>query len=176
VKYSPHSGNPFSNTCAKRPARWLQRYSLRRLFPRLFQSLFLSLLLCLYWPAASAASESRIQLAMHPPPHLDHMTVNQARSIFSMRLRAWPDGSPITVFVMEDSNPSHKLFVRSILALLPHQLRRQWDRLVYTGIGQAPIEVKDEREMIQRLISTPGSIGYIRTGKDNETLRILPLR
>ncbi|BFM18231.1 hypothetical protein R50073_44140 [Maricurvus nonylphenolicus] len=156
MKYSPYSSNLLSNARTKRLLFWL--------------------LLCLYWLAAPAVAENAIHLAMHPPPHLDKMTVNQARSIFSMRLRAWPDGSPITVFVMEDSNPNHKLFVRSILALLPHQLRRQWDRLVYTGIGQAPIEVKDEHEMIQRLVSTPGSIGYIRTGKDNETLRILPLR
>lgn len=122
------------------------------------------------------AAEASIQLVINPPPHLEKMTVNQARSIFSMRSRAWPDGTPITVFVLEDSDPDHKLFVRSVLSLLPHQLRRQWDRLVYTGIGQAPIEVKDESEMLQKLLNTPGSIGYIKTGQNNEKLLTLSLR
>lgn len=132
-------------------------------------------LMCTLTPGLSFATPTQ-QLAIHPPPHLDAISLNQARSIFSMRVRVWPDGSPITVFVLNDQASEHDQFVRSILSLLPHQLRRQWDRLVYTGIGQAPIEVGTPQDMIKNLLNTPGSIGYINSGQAHEKLRIVPLR
>lgn len=93
-----------------------------------------------------------------------------------MRTKIWPDGSPITVFVLPNNNPEHNQFVRSLLTLLPHQLKRNWDRLVYTGIGQAPTVVADPTEMLEQLKATPGSIGYIKTGSEDETLHLITLQ
>lgn len=126
--------------------------------------------------AAVPLRAAELTLALHPPPEISSLTINQARSIFSMRTRMWPDGTPITVFVLPDDNPSHKDFVRGLLTLLPHQLKRNWDRLVYTGIGQAPIEVADEQEMLEQLRNTPGGIGYIETGTQDESLRLVTLQ
>lgn len=117
---------------------------------------------------ACASHSQEMQLALNPPPHLETLGLNQARAIFSMRVRSWADGSAITVFVLPDSNKDHQLFVRKILTLLPHQLRRNWDRMVYTGIGQAPIEVNSEQEMLMKLQATPGSIGYLSDQIDNK--------
>lgn len=93
-----------------------------------------------------------------------------------MRTRIWPDGSPITVFVLPSNNAEHNQFVRSLLKLLPHQLKRNWDRLVYTGIGQAPTEVANQTEMLKQLKFTPGSIGYINKGSEDETIHLITLR
>ena len=100
-------------------------------------------------------------IVVHPDTTMDSLPRNVARGIFSMRLREWEDGTPITVFVLADKNPSHRSFVQKVLKMFPHQLRRNWDRYRYTGTGQAPIQVRDEQEMIERILATPGSIGYI---------------
>jgi hypothetical protein len=41
-------------------------------------------------------------------------------------------------------------------------LRRAWDRMVFTGTGFAPTIVRSEKEMIERVRSTPGAIGFVR--------------
>lgn len=125
---------------------------------------------------AAQAETTQLSLVLHSPPKIEELSVNEARAIFSMRMRIWPDGSPITVFVLPHDAPKHNHFVRSILKLLPHQLKRNWDRLVYTGIGQAPLEVANEQQMIQQLKATPGSIGYINSGSRDETLHLIKLR
>ncbi|WP_206019596.1 substrate-binding domain-containing protein [Pseudomaricurvus alkylphenolicus] len=125
---------------------------------RRYLSRCLILWLCLAGPSMADA-----RLTLNPPPHVESLSLNEVRAIFSMRVRAWPDGSPITVFVLPDDDPQHQTFVRQVLTLLPHQLRRNWNRLVYTGIGQAPVEVASETEMRRRLAATPGSIGYLNT-------------
>lgn len=151
---------------------------MRSLYPTFFVRVIYCLwLIAMSWScSAQSSSSTAVTVALHPPPHIQTLSINEARAIFSMRLRAWPDGSPITVFVLPDNNPEHNQFVRSLLTLLPHQLKRNWDRLVYTGIGQAPTEVANETEMLEQLKATPGSIGYIKTGNEDETLHLIELR
>jgi len=82
-------------------------------------------------------------------------------SVFSMRLTRWQDGTPIRVFVYRDRDPAHFQFVKQRLKIFPYQLRNTWDRAIYTGSGEAPRQVKTPAEMLERIISTQGAIGYI---------------
>lgn len=107
---------------------------------------------------------------------LEFISRNTARAIFSMRLEQWPDGSPITVYVLADNSKSHRSFTRDKLSMFPHQLRRSWDRYVYSGIGSAPIEVGDEQEMLSRVASTPGAIGYLNEELSNDDIRSLAIQ
>lgn len=84
------------------------------------------------------------------------------RSVFTMRLRQWPDGSAVRVFVLPDSDPLSDQFYRERLGMYSYVLRRAWDRMVFTGTGFAPTMVQSEKEMIERVRSTPGAIGYVR--------------
>lgn len=110
---------------------------------------------------AWAATDAAYVLAISPPPAITTMSFNEARAIFSMRVRTWPDGTPISVFVLPDDNYAHRKFIRSQLKLLPHQLKRNWDRMVYTGIGKAPTTLSNETEMLKKLQEVPGSVGYL---------------
>jgi ABC-type phosphate transport system substrate-binding protein len=101
------------------------------------------------------------------------LTRNTLRAVFSMRVHRWPDGIPVRVFVLPDGNPAHKGFTREVLSLFPHQLRRSWDRYVYAGIGTAPIEVISEEDMIHKVATIPGGIGYISKEVSNENIRSL---
>ena len=62
---------------------------------------------------------------------------------------------------MDPTGESHRKFCLSVLNIFPYQLQRVWDVLVFSGTGQSPTVVKTEQEMITRVKSTPGAIGYI---------------
>jgi len=98
---------------------------------------------------------------------------NILRAIFGMRVRKWPNGQPITVFVLPDQNRLHARFSKSILNIFPYQLRRAWDRQVFSGTGQSPKEVSSVQEMQQMLAKTPGGIGYLAT-EDLDKARASP--
>ncbi len=85
------------------------------------------------------------------------ITRNTLSAIFGMRLRAWTDGTPIRVYVLPDDNAVHVAFSKEILGVFPHQLRTAWDRLVFSGTGQAPREVADEEEMRTRIAGIDGT-------------------
>lgn len=103
------------------------------------------------------------------------------RAIFSMRMRQWQDGRPVKVFVLPDQNSVHVSFAKSRLNTFPHQLRRSWDLLVYSGSGQAPTVVESPTEMLKKVSSTAGAIGYLpedylNEGDKNGQVRILEIR
>lgn len=116
-------------------------------------------------------------MVAHPSISQHHTSRNFARTIFGMRAQQWPDGSSIRVFVLPDNHQLHAAFSKEVLNLFPHQLRTAWDRQVYSGTGQAPSEVRSEEEMMSRIASTPGAIGYVSRNNVNEyKVRIVEVR
>lgn len=98
--------------------------------------------------------------------------INDLRSIFSLRQRYWTNGEKIRVFVLPDDNIVHKIFVKEKLQMFPHQLRRTWNRMTYTGTGQPPIVVDSVAEMIEKIKNTKYSIGYIDGRIEDENIHI----
>lgn len=101
---------------------------------------------------------------------------NGLSAIFRMRLRQWQDGSPITVFVLRDNNPLHQHFCKQVLNVFPHQMRRSWNKLVFSGTGQAPVTVASKEEMVDKIASTPGAIGYLSDEDITEDIKILIIK
>ncbi len=143
--------------------------SLRYLLP------LVALLVLTMLPSLGLGSTQSPSIIVNPQLNITNISRNKARSIFSMRLREWPDGTPIVVYVLPDQTQQHRDFVQKILAMFPHQLRRHWDRYVYTGIGQAPIEVATNSEMVERVNNTAGAIGYAEEESTDAKIRIVPL-
>ena len=114
-----------------------------------------------------------VDVIVNPDVPVSSMSQTTVRAMFAMKLLQWPDGRPVRVFVLPDDNPLHRLFCKEKLELYPYQLRQTWDRLVYSGTGQAPTEVDYETEMLSRVARTPGAIGYIRNSRLNDAVRVL---
>ncbi len=107
------------------------------------------------------SQDSFVQIVVNTSVPTDDMTKVQARRVFSMRQVSWANDSTITVYVMEEHHPTHKVFSTQVLGLFPYQLDRIWNKLVYSGLGEEPIKVKNEQEMLDRISNTPGAIGYL---------------
>lgn len=116
---------------------------------------------------------SALEIIAHRGVAGSDLSLASARAYFGMRLNKWPDGRPVKVFVLPDSHPAHAALCKERLNLYPYQLRQSWDRLVYSGMAQAPVEVATEEEMISRVATTPGALGYVRKVKPNDAIKIL---
>jgi ABC-type phosphate transport system substrate-binding protein len=116
------------------------------------------------------------ELITHQGVTAQVLSINVVRSIFGMRQAVWPDGTPVRVFVLQEQHAVHDAFCKEILNVYPYQLRQSWNRLVYSGTGQAPTEVASEQEMLARVATTPGAIGYVNKVTSNEPVHVIPVR
>ena len=134
----------------------------------LFLQLALSILL-----ASPLAASAGIIVNQDVEGH--SISVATLRNIYTLRQTLWPNRQPIVVFVLPDDHPVHEAFAKEKLGLYPYRLRQTWDRMSFSGMASAPIEVKDENEMRARVRTTPGAIGY--TSKDTvyDGIKILRL-
>lgn len=131
--------------------------------------------LALGLPAPAAAAGS-ITIIANPSAPVDALSQASLRAIFAMRIRQWPDGSPVTVFVLPDADRHHASFCKEVLRVYPYVLRDTWDRMVYTGAGQAPTQLTNAEDVMRLVSQTPGSIGYIEKGNSNELVKTLEIR
>jgi ABC-type phosphate transport system substrate-binding protein len=115
----------------------------------------------LFWGYSSILN-AQVMIA-HDDLQINTIDRNQARLLFTMRIHQWPNNVPVRVFVLPDDHPLHRNFSKIVLGLFPYQLRGVWDRQLFSGTGQAPTTVTTEAEMLKRVASTPGAIGYIET-------------
>lgn len=104
---------------------------------------------------------SAIEVVTHAQVTDSSLTKSQLRRIYTMRQLHWSDNSAITVFVLPSQHSLHQRFAKEHLQMFPYQLNRIWHKLTYSGMGVAPIVVNSESELIQIIMNTPGSIGYI---------------
>ena len=135
------------------------------------------ILLCLSISVRAQPQEAESPVVIVSPQQTpEPISKNALRAMFGMRLRNWPNQTPVHVFVLPDDNPTHRQFCKQILNIYPHQLRLAWDRLVFSGTGQAPTEVSSEEEMREQVARTPGAIGYLSRSMVNASVRILPVQ
>lgn len=126
------------------------------------------LLTLIFCSAAVNAADIVVNQTVPAAPY----SLADTRAVFTMQQRYWPNGEPIKVFTLSDSNPIHKDFVKNNLDMFPHQLRRVWDRMTFSGTGMAPFQLDSEQEMIDKIANTPNSIGYLNSRPSNEKIRL----
>jgi len=120
----------------------------------------------------SYANDS-VEAVIHPSVELKNYSRNSLRAVFGMRLKTWPNGLPVRVFVLPDDAVLHNIFTKEKLNIFPYQLRAGWDKLIFSGTGQAPFLVKTEEEMHERIASTPGAIGYLKRVNIDDSIHVL---
>ncbi len=137
--------------------------------------LFVCLLLGIIYAGTARATEP-YEIVTYPGVKEKTLSKNSLRAIFGMRLHTWPDGTAVRVFVMPDDSPLHAAFSKEKLNVFPYQLRSAWDRLVFSGTGQAPDTVGSPEEMLARVASTPGAIGYLTKSKIDDRVNVLEIK
>jgi ABC-type phosphate transport system substrate-binding protein len=149
------------------------KISLSHLRTRYRLVFLLTFLLCINSAFAEQTTSLGIYVNNSVPVPLKNYELAELRAIFAMKKKYWSDGSKIQVFVLPDAHPLHRQFSKKHLNMFPHQFRRIWDRMIFSGIAKAPKEVKDLDEMLYSLETTPGAIGYLKANTHHQKIRPL---
>jgi hypothetical protein len=89
---------------------------------RLTRKTLLLGLLSILWVTESALAGS-VQIIVNPKEAGTLIDRALLRVIFTMRLRQWPDGTPVRVFVLPDQDDTSALFCREQLGTYPYVMR-----------------------------------------------------
>ena len=136
-----------------------------------------ALCLLLFSSGAKAESEQPAMVAIgYPTTSEQAVSLTSLRAMFGMIQRKWPTDTPVKVFVLRDQALEHAAFSKSVLQIFPHQLRTAWERQALAGERRYPEEVDSTQEMLSRVASTPGAIGYVNASEVTDAVRVIAVK
>lgn len=91
------------------------------------------------------------------------LSSQEIRRIFTLRQRLLSNNCPIKLVALPLTDSITKKFTRRVFDLYPYQLKRQWDRQIYSGRASSPEIVTSESDIIQFISHNLTALGYIST-------------
>ncbi|VAW84360.1 hypothetical protein MNBD_GAMMA16-1925 [hydrothermal vent metagenome] len=126
--------------------------------------------------ALSLLADSPYIVITHKDTKVEMLSLSRLRTIFGLKVKYWEDQTPIIVYTSSPVEEEYGTFCKQILGVFPHQLRRAWDRLVYSGRARPPTTVASFKEMLEAVSTTPGAIGYLPRHEFNTTIQKIEIR
>lgn len=82
-------------------------------------------------------------------------------AVFTLTMDTWQNGEKVRVIMMSENAFAHKYFIENYLGIGRAAYNRRLENAISSGRGSPPIIVDGNLEMIDKLKSTEGAIGYL---------------
>ena len=94
------------------------------------------------------------------------LSQQELHDILYSNKREWSEGNPIVIAVMDSERPTFKLFAQDLYQLPSNQVSRIWLKAIMQKKAEVPVDFKSEEELLEFVVKTPGSIGFISKQTD----------
>ncbi|MFZ4619282.1 MAG: hypothetical protein ACOYNS_01885 [Bacteroidota bacterium] len=115
-------------------------------------------------------STAQISVIAHKSVSEASVSVSKVSSIFSLVETKWSDGSKIIVF---DQNGDAKKGFYAGIGKDPQSIKKEWMKKQLTGEAKAPETVASDADVIAKVSSTPGSIGYVNSSNVGGGVKVI---
>jgi ABC-type phosphate transport system substrate-binding protein len=114
------------------------------------------------------------QVAVIANKSVSESSINTGKlgDIYSLRLKTWGSGSAIIPVTLKSDNEDVQKFF-SAIGKSNMEMKKLWMKLQLTGEGQPPVGFGSEDEVLSKVASTPGAIGFISADKVNGSVKVL---
>lgn len=97
---------------------------------------------------------------------------SQLTDIYMLRSKTWSNGSAIVPLTIKtDNNTTNKFF--AAVGKSSMEMKKEWMKIQLTGEGMAPEGLGSEAEMLTKVASTPGAIGFVDQSKVTGDVKVL---
>ena len=132
-----------------------------------------------YCASETSNSADQLVLIVNADTEIKSLSRKELRSLFSLRRSVWSDGTNVRLVTMPDGHKLHKDFIEKQLKLFPYQVKRIWNRQIYSGSAISPLRAKSTAELIDLVGKTKGAIGYSLASEtkaiNNEQVKIVSI-
>lgn len=129
------------------------------------------LLMMLLHIGIAAAAQAQVAIIAHPSVPVSTIDAQTVVQIMMLTRTKWGDDEPIRVFTLKKGTATAERFYTQF-GLNPLTLNKQWLRVQLTGEGRAPAVVA-EAEIVNRVASTPGAIGFVDVSHVTGNIKVL---
>ena len=134
--------------------------------------LYLKLLIIgIFLSSAHSTALAQIAVIANKSVAAHTIDMNTLKSLYSLDARE-VDGSTVKLFCYKEEDGTTTQFFQA-LGKSFNDSKKIWIRMKLTGNGEPPTAVGSEEELIEKVASTPGAIGFVQAEKATGKVKIL---
>ena len=119
-------------------------------------------------------AKSQIMVITHKSTTIDKISDTKLLDFYTGDIRKWNDGKTVIVFDLKPKTELKKSFYK-ILGKSTSRMKSIWMKKMLSGEGDPPEALKSEEEMLKKISTTPGAVGFISESKLNGTVKVLKI-
>ena len=97
---------------------------------------------------------------------------SKVESVYMLKDKTWSDGKGVILFTLKSDNGTVEKFFSSF-GKSSSDMKKMWMKAQLTGEGMAPEALGSEDEVVNKVASTPGAIGFVDAKKVNGNVKVL---
>lgn len=134
-------------------------------------NIFCLLFLISLW--ASSAS-GQVAVIANPSVPVDTITNSELLDFYTRDIRFWNNKKPVIVFDLKPRGEVKEIFY-DFLGKSTSRMKSVWMKKMLSGEGDPPEALDTETDMLKKVSSTPGSIGFVKQSIVNQSVKILTI-
>lgn len=123
---------------------------------------------------AATATSAEVAIIANKSVPADSLSRTELLEIYTGEIRRWDNGQPIVAHDVVEEGEVRETFYE-YLGHRSSRLKSIWVKNLLLGEGSPPEPVKNEQELLSKVASTPGAIGYVRREMASDSVKVLTL-
>jgi len=119
-------------------------------------------------------SNAQVAIIVNKSVPINSLKASTIADIYMLDTQKWSDGQKIILVDLKSKSPIQRSFY-DFIGEKPYELRKIWIRAQLTGEGKAPITVDSEDDLLKKVATTTGAIGYISLSKVTDAVKVISL-
>ena len=127
--------------------------------------------------SASPASATDVAVIVHPGVASDTLSKQRLHDYYIGDSRSWSDGMPVVLIDLKRKGAAKRAFYK-FLGKSPSRMKSIWMKNMLAGEGNPPEALLSEEEVLEKVATTPGALGFVSVDKTDEgvkTLIVIPM-
>jgi len=120
----------------------------------------------------SFSALAEVAVVVHPSNQVN-LTKNDIKKIYLGKMKNFADGKVILPIDLTEGSDTRSIFNTELLGKSSSQIKAYWSKLIFTGKGTPPKNVKSESEVINTVSTNPSTIGYVDASKVTDKVKVI---
>lgn len=107
------------------------------------------------------ARAAGVKLVVHASNSLDSISKDKVADLFLKRVTRWENGRAVTPVDQSEKSPVRGAFTKDLLDKEVVWVKSYWQKMIFSGRGTPPAELKSDSEVLDLVKSNADAIGYV---------------
>ena len=121
----------------------------------------------------SASALAKVVVIVHPSVAVPGLDQDSLSKLYLGKSNTLPGGVRLAPVDQEKGTASRSKFYEVVVQKTESQLTAYWSRLIFTGKGEPPKMLANDKEVKALVASNPGMIGYVDAALVDTTVKVV---